>query len=98
MTTESDPIVILSYARTPMGSFQGALSPVSATELGAADVLRQNLQILVRRIGESGWTRRRCAGLSDGDRNAEHSCRAEKRNLWNSDVHEEPLFFVTESS
>ena len=25
-TTASDPIVILSYARTPMGSFQGALS------------------------------------------------------------------------
>jgi len=33
--TPSDPIVILSYARTPMGSFQGALSGVSATELGA---------------------------------------------------------------
>ena len=33
-----DPIVILSYARTPMGSFQGALSPLSATELGAAAV------------------------------------------------------------
>jgi acetyl-CoA C-acetyltransferase len=37
-TTDSDPIVILSYARTPMGSFQGALSPVSATELGATAV------------------------------------------------------------
>ena len=33
-----DPIVILSYARTPMGSFQGDLSPLSATELGAAAV------------------------------------------------------------
>jgi acetyl-CoA C-acetyltransferase len=33
-----DPIVILSYARTPMGSFQGALSGASATELGAAAV------------------------------------------------------------
>jgi hypothetical protein len=32
MANESDPIVILSYARTPMGSFQGALSPLSATE------------------------------------------------------------------
>src|SRR5207253_6495824 len=32
------PIVILSYARTPMGSFQGALSPLSATELGATAV------------------------------------------------------------
>ena len=37
-TTPSDPIVILSYARTPMGSFQGALSGVSATELGATAV------------------------------------------------------------
>jgi acetyl-CoA C-acetyltransferase len=36
MTT--DPIVILSYARTPMGSFQGALAGASATELGAAAV------------------------------------------------------------
>ena len=38
MTTPSDPIVILSYARTPMGSFQGALAGVSATELGATAV------------------------------------------------------------
>src|ERR671914_179677 len=37
-TTNSDPIVILSYARTPMGSFQGALSGASATELGATAV------------------------------------------------------------
>ncbi|MES2054913.1 MAG: acetyl-CoA C-acyltransferase [Pseudomonadota bacterium] len=34
----ADPIVILSYARTPMGSFQGALSGATATELGAAAV------------------------------------------------------------
>jgi acetyl-CoA C-acetyltransferase len=34
----TDPIVILSYARTPMGSFQGALSGASATDLGAAAV------------------------------------------------------------
>jgi len=34
----ADPIVILSYARTPMGSFQGALTGASATELGAAAV------------------------------------------------------------
>ncbi|WP_417453550.1 acetyl-CoA C-acyltransferase [Kiloniella sp.] len=31
----SDPIVIVSAARTPMGSFQGALSPLSTTDLGA---------------------------------------------------------------
>jgi acetyl-CoA C-acetyltransferase len=37
-TQASDPIVILSYARTPMGSFQGALAPLSATELGATAV------------------------------------------------------------
>ncbi|CAA9502224.1 MAG: 3-ketoacyl-CoA thiolase @ Acetyl-CoA acetyltransferase [uncultured Sphingomonadaceae bacterium] len=38
MSSANDPIVILSYARTPMGSFQGALSGLSATELGAAAV------------------------------------------------------------
>ena len=32
----SDPVVIASYARTPMGGFQGALSGLKATELGAA--------------------------------------------------------------
>ena len=49
MTNESDPIVILSYARTPMGSFQGALSPLSATELGATAV-----KAAVERAGISG--------------------------------------------
>lgn len=34
----TDPVVIASYARTPMGGFQGALSGASATELGAAAV------------------------------------------------------------
>ena len=38
MSQISDPIVILSYARTPMGGFQGALSGASATQLGAAAV------------------------------------------------------------
>ena len=34
----ADPIVILSYARTPMGGMQGALAEVPATDLGAAAV------------------------------------------------------------
>lgn len=34
----TDPIVILSYARTPMGGFQGALAGATATELGATTV------------------------------------------------------------
>ncbi|WP_332774251.1 acetyl-CoA C-acyltransferase [Phenylobacterium sp.] len=34
----TDPVVIASYARTPMGGFQGVLSPVKATDLGAAAV------------------------------------------------------------
>jgi acetyl-CoA C-acetyltransferase len=34
----TDPVVILSYARTPMGSMQGVLAGASATELGAAAV------------------------------------------------------------
>ena len=48
-TPDTDPIVILSYARTPMGSFQGALSPLSATELGAAAV-----KAAVERAGIAG--------------------------------------------
>src|SRR6201996_6627213 len=38
MTQASDPVVIASYARTPMGGFQGVFAPVKATELGAAAV------------------------------------------------------------
>ncbi|WP_096362174.1 thiolase family protein [Sphingobium cloacae] len=34
----SDPVVIIGYARTPMGGFQGALSSLKATDLGAAAV------------------------------------------------------------
>lgn len=34
----ADPVVILSYARTPMGSMQGVLADASATQLGAAAV------------------------------------------------------------
>jgi acetyl-CoA C-acetyltransferase len=44
-----DPIVILSYARTPMGGFQGQLAPVSATELGATAV-----RAAIERAGVSG--------------------------------------------
>ncbi|MCR2833718.1 thiolase family protein [Parerythrobacter lacustris] len=47
--SEADPIVILSYARTPMGGMQGALSDVSATDLGAAAV-----KAAVERSGVSG--------------------------------------------
>lgn len=34
----ADPIVILGYARTPMGAMQGALADVSATDLGATAI------------------------------------------------------------
>ena len=34
----TDPVVIASFARTPMGGFQGVFAPVKATELGAAAV------------------------------------------------------------
>ncbi|HEY2050956.1 MAG TPA: acetyl-CoA C-acyltransferase [Caulobacteraceae bacterium] len=34
----ADPVVIVDYARTPMGGFQGALTGLSATQLGAAAV------------------------------------------------------------
>lgn len=45
----TDPVVILSYARTPMGAMQGALSEVSATDLGATAV-----RAAVERAGVSG--------------------------------------------
>jgi len=45
----TDPVVIVSYARTPMGAFQGALSPLKATELGAIAVAAA-----VERAGVSG--------------------------------------------
>jgi acetyl-CoA C-acetyltransferase len=48
-TTPTDPVVILSYARTPMGAMQGALSEVSATDLGATAV-----KAAVERAGVSG--------------------------------------------
>ena len=47
--SEADPIVILSYARTPMGGMQGALSDVSATDLGATAV-----KAAVERAGVDG--------------------------------------------
>jgi len=37
-TTSADPVVIVSYARTPMGGFQGALSDAKSTDLGAVAV------------------------------------------------------------
>lgn len=45
----SDPVVILSYARTPMGGMQGALADVAATDLGAAAV-----KAAVERAGVDG--------------------------------------------
>ena len=36
--TASDPVVIASYARTPMGGFQGSLAGASAVELGVTAV------------------------------------------------------------
>jgi len=47
--TATDPVVFLSYARTPMGSMQGSLSDVSATDLGATAV-----KAAVERAGVSG--------------------------------------------
>ena len=47
--SSSDPIVILSYARTPMGGMQGALGEVSASHLGAVAV-----KAAVERAGVAG--------------------------------------------
>lgn len=45
----TDSVVILSYARTPMGGMQGALADVSATDLGATAV-----KAAVERAGVDG--------------------------------------------
>ncbi|HEX5776080.1 MAG TPA: acetyl-CoA C-acyltransferase [Caulobacteraceae bacterium] len=45
----ADPIVIASFARTPMGGFQGSLSGAKATELGATAV-----KAALERAGLSG--------------------------------------------
>ncbi|MCW1381726.1 acetyl-CoA C-acyltransferase [Novosphingobium sp. KCTC 2891] len=45
----ADPVVILSYARTPMGGMQGALADVAATDLGAVAV-----KAAVERAGVAG--------------------------------------------
>lgn len=47
--SSTDPVVILSYARTPMGGMQGVLSDVTATDLGATAV-----KAAVERAGVSG--------------------------------------------
>lgn len=47
--TNTDPVVILSCARTPMGGMQGALADVAATDLGATAV-----KAAVERAGVSG--------------------------------------------
>ena len=44
-----DPVVIASYARTPMGGFHGALSALKSTELGAAAV-----RAAIERAGVNG--------------------------------------------
>jgi acetyl-CoA C-acetyltransferase len=49
MSAAHDPVVIVSFARTPMGGFQGALSGVKATELGATAV-----KAAIERAGVSG--------------------------------------------
>ena len=49
--TRFDPVVIVAYARTPIGSFQGVLSSAKATELGAAAV-----RAAMERAGVAGDT------------------------------------------
>ena len=49
MADTNDPVVILSYARTPMGGMQGVLADVSATDLGATAV-----KAAVERAGVDG--------------------------------------------
>ncbi len=49
MAASANPVVIVSYARTPMGGFQGVLAGAKSTELGAAAV-----KAAIERAGVSG--------------------------------------------
>jgi len=49
MSQSTDPVVIVSFARTPMGGFQGALGGVKATDLGATAV-----KAAIERAGVAG--------------------------------------------
>jgi len=62
MTQASDPVVIAAFARTPMGSFQGALSPLKATELGAAAVRAA----VARAGGTAAWLAACTGGAAAG--------------------------------
>ena len=54
MTAATDPVVIVSFARTPMGGFQGALSPVKATDLDGLLALAQDEAVALTVVGPEG--------------------------------------------
>ena len=67
----SDPIVILSYARTPMGGLSGVFADVSATDLGATAV-----KAAVERAGVAGEDIERIyMGRSEERRVGKECCR-----------------------
>ena len=71
-----DPIVVVSIARTPMGSFQGELAALSATELGSVAVGKaveasgvKEISKAMQSVNEAG------SGTADGARSLERSAR-----------------------
>jgi len=50
----NDPIVIVGYARTPLGSFQGVLAPLTAPQLGSCAIrgALNNAKVAVNKIQE----------------------------------------------
>ena len=66
---EQDPIVIVGARRTPMGAFQGALSGLASTALGAAAIASAMEQaalqswevseVIMGCVLSAGWARRR---------------------------------------
>ena len=55
--TPSDPIVIVSAVRTPLGRFQGELSPLQASELAACLLAAQHNKLPEDAEWRTPWER-----------------------------------------
>ena len=95
----ADPVVILSYARTPMGSLQGSLAGASATELGAAADYEFMLRLF--RIQGCRWaylpqllTLQRAGGMSNRDAAALARANAAVVRAWRMHGLRPPLLLV----
>ena len=70
MATASDPVVILSAARTPLGRFMGDLSPFSAHKLGSHVIgaALERAKLAPERIGAAQRRHENIVALHPGGR------------------------------